>query len=410
MLDPGAAHPGAGGFEGVDGGRPGPALRRHRGEARGVGGGVGAADGDRRDQHPPGHAEGDAAGGAVAGAASGRRAGGCVSHSVTADGAARGDQGRSAVRGDRRRLDRREGHAGSADGSDARRRIRDTGSIVTRATPRRSISPRWRGIGDTLPRAHRRSFRPAARCSIRCDRELRSADVVRSRERRSSRLRRCLRQGRVDAAIAEYTRIVEAQPRDWNSANALGDLYVHVEAGRQGHRAVHPHRRPPGRGRLLPKAAALYKKILKFKPDEEYALLQSAEIAAKQGTCSDAKTVFRAVAERRRTHGDNKGAAEIDDSHRPARSRGSRGPSRRRAGRPLEIKDNATALARVPRGRRQTRQEQGRGERGAAGISLAFDLNPNDWEVREPSSSTRYLAVAAISRAATRRGRRSRRS
>ena len=30
----------------------------------------------------------------------------------------------------------------------------------------------------------------------------------------------------MDAAIGEYLRIVEAQPRDWNSANALGDLYV----------------------------------------------------------------------------------------------------------------------------------------------------------------------------------------
>ena len=37
---------------------------------------------------------------------------------------------------------------------------------------------------------------------------------------------KALRQGRIDAAISEYVRIVEAQARDWNSANALGDLYV----------------------------------------------------------------------------------------------------------------------------------------------------------------------------------------
>jgi hypothetical protein len=30
---------------------------------------------------------------------------------------------------------------------------------------------------------------------------------------------KALRQGRIDAAIAEYVRIVAAQPRDWNSAN-----------------------------------------------------------------------------------------------------------------------------------------------------------------------------------------------
>ena len=37
---------------------------------------------------------------------------------------------------------------------------------------------------------------------------------------------KALKLGRIDAAITEYVKIVEAQPRDWNSANALGDLYV----------------------------------------------------------------------------------------------------------------------------------------------------------------------------------------
>ena len=37
---------------------------------------------------------------------------------------------------------------------------------------------------------------------------------------------KALRQGRIDAAIVEYVKVVEAQPRDWNSANALGDLYL----------------------------------------------------------------------------------------------------------------------------------------------------------------------------------------
>ena len=35
-----------------------------------------------------------------------------------------------------------------------------------------------------------------------------------------------LRQGKLDQAIAEYRRIVDDQPRDWNTANVLGDLYV----------------------------------------------------------------------------------------------------------------------------------------------------------------------------------------
>ena len=40
-----------------------------------------------------------------------------------------------------------------------------------------------------------------------------------------------LRQGKLEAAIAGYVRVVEEQPRDWNTANTLGDLYV--RAGQQ---------------------------------------------------------------------------------------------------------------------------------------------------------------------------------
>jgi len=42
-----------------------------------------------------------------------------------------------------------------------------------------------------------------------------------------------LRQGKLEQAIAEYLRLVEDQPRDWNTANLLGDLYV--RAGQVDH-------------------------------------------------------------------------------------------------------------------------------------------------------------------------------
>ena len=62
---------------------------------------------------------------------------------------------------------------------------------------------------------------------------------------------------------------------------------------------------------FYPKAAALFKKILKLKPDDEYALLQSGDLAAQQGTLADAKQYFQTVADRRKARGDHKGAAEI---------------------------------------------------------------------------------------------------
>ena len=71
------------------------------------------------------------------------------------------------------------------------------------------------------------------------------------REDTLKKAEKLLRQGRLDGAIAEYLRVVEDQPRDWNTANTLGDLYVRAEPGRQGGRAIRPHRGSFLPGRLL---------------------------------------------------------------------------------------------------------------------------------------------------------------
>jgi tetratricopeptide (TPR) repeat protein len=120
-----------------------------------------------------------------------------------------------------------------------------------------------------------------------------------------------LRQGRLDAAIAEYVRVVEENPRDWSTGNTLGELY-----GRAGQtdRAVEQYSRIAEHfvaDGFYPKAAALYKKILKVKPLDEASQLQLAEISAKQGLLADAKSHLNAIAARRRERGDRRGAAEI---------------------------------------------------------------------------------------------------
>jgi tetratricopeptide (TPR) repeat protein len=131
------------------------------------------------------------------------------------------------------------------------------------------------------------------------------------REDTLKKAEKLLRQGRLDAAIAEYVRVVEDQPRDWNTANTLGDLYA--RAG-QAQKAVAQYTRIADhfmREGFYPKAAALFKKILKITPDDESAQLKLAELSAKQGLLADAKSYWNAIAARRRTRGDNKGAAEI---------------------------------------------------------------------------------------------------
>ena len=59
------------------------------------------------------------------------------------------------------------------------------------------------------------------------------------------------------------------------------------------------------------RAAALYKKILKIKPDDEAAQLQLGELSAKQGLLADAKSYFSVVGDRRRARGDQAGADEM---------------------------------------------------------------------------------------------------
>ena len=75
-----------------------------------------------------------------------------------------------------------------------------------------------------------------------------------------------VRAGQTDKAVAQYTRIAD-------------------------------HLAHEG---FFPRAAALHKKILKIRPDDEAAQLQLGELSARQGLLADAKSYFSVVAERRR--------------------------------------------------------------------------------------------------------------
>jgi tetratricopeptide (TPR) repeat protein len=117
-----------------------------------------------------------------------------------------------------------------------------------------------------------------------------------------------LRQGKIDAAIAEYVQVVEEFPRDWATANTLGDAYV--RAG-QTDKAVEQFMRVAdglSADGFLPKAGALYKKALKLKPNFEPALWKAAETAAAQGILADARAHLKSIEGKRTAAGDEPGA------------------------------------------------------------------------------------------------------
>jgi tetratricopeptide (TPR) repeat protein len=204
--------------------------------------------------------------------------------------------------------------------------------------------------------------------------------VAIDRESSLRRAEKLLRQGRLDGAIEEYLRVIEDQPTDWNTANLLGDLYVRAgqldrAAGQYSRIADHFAREG-----FLPKATALYRKVLKIRPDDDHALLQSAEIAARQGLLADAKAMLGSVIEHRLRRGDRQGACQValrlsdlDPSDTAAALQAARAAA--------EHGDRGAALARF----RDAATElllRGRAPEAIAALLEALALNEQDRPVR----------------------------
>jgi tetratricopeptide (TPR) repeat protein len=119
-----------------------------------------------------------------------------------------------------------------------------------------------------------------------------------------------LKQGKLAAAIEEYVRLVEDKPSDWNTVNALGDLYV--KAG-ESERAAEQFNRAAdhlyGEG-FFPRASAVYKKVLKVRGGDDHALWQLADIAARNGLTLDARSHYSRLIQDRRTAGNEQGAVD----------------------------------------------------------------------------------------------------
>jgi tetratricopeptide (TPR) repeat protein len=119
-----------------------------------------------------------------------------------------------------------------------------------------------------------------------------------------------IRQGKLEAAIAEFVRIVEDQPNDWNAKNTLGDLYARagqVDKAIDQFMEIADNLNQEG---AVAKAGAIYKKIIKLKPDHERGLWQVSDILANQGLYADARAHLNTLIELRRAKGDTRGALQ----------------------------------------------------------------------------------------------------
>ena len=119
-----------------------------------------------------------------------------------------------------------------------------------------------------------------------------------------------IRQGKIDAGIAEYLRLVEDSPHDWNAKNVLGDLYSRAgQTDKAIAQFIEVADNLSDEGQNA-KAGALYKKILKLKPDHEHALMQVAEALATQKLYADARSHLNTLIQMRSQRGDKRGALQ----------------------------------------------------------------------------------------------------
>src|SRR4051794_24947929 len=199
-----------------------------------------------------------------------------------------------------------------------------------------------------------------------------------------------IRQGKLPDAIAEYVRLVDDQPGDWNLANSLGDLYARagqVDKAIAQYGQIADSLNDEGAGA---KAAAVYKKILKLKPDHEHTLVQISEILGSQGRYADARFHLNTLIELRTTKGDVRGALQAkvrlgsldpEDYESRLAAAGARIEMGDKAGALSDLKEIAGELA-----------DKGRQPEAVEVLREAAKLNPDDDEIREKLMDVHFAA------------------
>jgi tetratricopeptide (TPR) repeat protein len=105
-----------------------------------------------------------------------------------------------------------------------------------------------------------------------------------------------VQQGKMQNAIAEYEKVLKADPRDLTVTNTVGDLYSRlgdVAKATDAFKIVGDAYATQG---FTVKAIAMYKKISKLKPSLE-SVLKLAELYTQQGLFNDARAQYLQVAE-----------------------------------------------------------------------------------------------------------------
>jgi pilus assembly protein FimV len=105
-----------------------------------------------------------------------------------------------------------------------------------------------------------------------------------------------VQQGKLPNAIAEYEKILKADPKDLTVSNTVGDLYARLGQNEQAIECFKSVGDAYASQGFTVKAIAMYKKLTKLKPTLE-GVLRLAELYTQQGLFNDARAQYLQVAE-----------------------------------------------------------------------------------------------------------------
>ncbi|HEY0459940.1 MAG TPA: tetratricopeptide repeat protein [Pyrinomonadaceae bacterium] len=122
---------------------------------------------------------------------------------------------------------------------------------------------------------------------------------------------RFLSQGKIRAAIGEYKKVVENDPKDFSTLNTLGDLYIkNSESGEAVgcYTKVAEHFSKQG---FAQKAIAIYNKIQRIQPNSADVSAKLAKLYQLKGSFAEARSHYVALAEQYQRKGHKAEALEI---------------------------------------------------------------------------------------------------
>ena len=105
-----------------------------------------------------------------------------------------------------------------------------------------------------------------------------------------------VQQGKLQNAIAEYEKVLKADPKDLTVSNTVGDLYARLGQADKAATCFKSVGDAYATQGFTVKAIAMYKKLTKLKPSLEH-VLRLAELYTQQGLFNDARAQYLQVAE-----------------------------------------------------------------------------------------------------------------